>query len=439
MPLERTVRMSRNLAVIGSGYVGLVTGACLSELGNHVVSVDNDEKKIALLKAGQSPIYEPGLDSLLKRNVREGRLEFTTDIGEATRGSDIIFICVGTPPRENGEPDLSAIENVSRSIADASNDYKLIVEKSTVPVNTAMWMNDIMKKYMKTDFDIAVNPEFLREGSAVSDFMNPDRIVIGTDSTRAYGELAELFRPLNAPILHTDINSAELIKHTSNAMLAQRISTINLIARLCEKTGADAETVARGVGLDGRIGPHFLKPGIGYGGFCFPKDLDALIHIMQENGIDAGLFEKVRDINDDMREHFVDTIMGHFADGGGMAGKSLGVLGLAFKPNTDDMRLAPAVGIIERLVSEGATVKAYDPKAMDNSRKLLDIEYCEGAYAVAEGADALLILTEWQEFADADLTRIKELMRRPVVFDGRNIFNRQRMERLGFEYYCVGR
>lgn len=430
--------MSESIAVIGSGYVGLTTGVCFAELGNKVICVDNDTAKIAKLRNGEVPIYEPGLDSLLKRNLSEGRLEFTTDIGDASKRACVIFICVGTPPKENGEPDLSAIENVAKGIAGAADEYKIIVEKSTVPVSTAQWLNDVMKKYMKTDFDIAVNPEFLREGTAINDFMNPARIVIGTDSKRAYGELAELYKPLNAPILHTDINSAELIKHTSNAMLAQRISTINLIARLCEETGADVETVAKGVGLDERIGRHFLKAGIGYGGFCFPKDLDALIHILRENGIDAGLFEQVRKINFDIRDHFAGKVAERFSESGGLKGKCIGVLGLAFKPDTDDMRLAPSIDIIRRLISEGAKIKAYDPKAMANSRKLLDIDYCSNVNDTAKDTDALLILTEWQDFKDMDLTKIKDLMRQPLIFDGRNIYNKQRMKDLGFEYYKVG-
>lgn len=427
--------MSRNIAVIGSGYVGLTTGTCLSELGNTVICVDNNAEKIDALEKGQMPIYEPGLEPLLKRNAAEGRLKFTTDIGAATKGSDILFICVGTPPKEDGEPDLTAIENVARAIAGASDDYKVIVEKSTVPVNTALWLNDIMRKYIKAEFDIAVNPEFLREGSAVHDFMNPDRIVIGTDSKRAHGELADLYKPLNAPILHTDINSAELIKHTSNAMLAQRISTINLVAMLCEKTGADVETVAKGVGLDKRIGEHFLKAGVGYGGFCFPKDLDALIHIMKENKVDPGLFESVRKINRDVKARFVEKVAAGFKGSGGLKGKVIGVLGLAFKPDTDDMRLAPSIDIIEGLLAKKAVVKAYDPKAMPNSKRILEIEYCSDAYEAADGADALLILTEWRDFADMDLARIKKVMKRALVFDGRGIFNRQRMEKLGFEYY----
>ncbi|MBS3090606.1 UDP-glucose/GDP-mannose dehydrogenase family protein [Candidatus Pacearchaeota archaeon] len=431
--------MGKNIAVIGSGYVGLTTGTCLADLGNKVICVDNNEEKIAGLKNCKIPIFEPGLELLIKRNSLEKRLEFSTDIADATKKSDLVFLCVGTPPKENGETDLSAIENVTREIAKASNGYKIIVQKSTVPVNTAVGLKGIMKQYIKTEFDTAVNPEFLKEGSAVYDFMNPDRIVIGTESEKAYAELAEMYKPLNAPILHTDINSAELIKHLSNAMLAQKISTINLIAMLCEKTNADIETVAKGVGMDKRIGPDFLKAGIGYGGFCFPKDLDALIYILKKNGLDSGLFEKVRDINYDIRNHFARKISERFDKEGGLEGKIIGILGLAFKPNTDDIRLAPSTDIINKLKSKKAKIKAYDPKAMENSRKILEMEYCDNLYSAAENCDALLILTEWQEFKDMDLTRIRGSMKKPLIFDGRNIYNKERMKNLGFEYYCIGR
>jgi UDPglucose 6-dehydrogenase len=431
--------MSKNIAIIGSGYVGLTVGVCFSELGNKVICVDNDAEKIRKLKRYEVPIYEPGLEALLKRNAKENKLEFVSDIEYATKNSSIIFICVGTPPKENGEPDLSAIEKVAESIAKASNSYKIIVEKSTAPVNTALWLNDVMRKYIKTDFDIAVNPEFLGEGSAIRDFMNPDRIIIGTDSKKAYAELTELYKPLNAPILQTDINSAELIKHSSNAMLALRISTINLIAKLCEKTNADIGIVSKGVGLDKRIGTEFLNAGIGYGGFCLPKDLDAFIHIMEYNNIDAGLFKKAQEINYSMREHFINKIINRFSRMGGLEGKFIGVLGLAFKPNTDDVRFAPSIDIIKSLKLEKARIKAYDPEAINNSKRILDLDYCNNAYEAARSVDALLILTEWQEFKDVDLTRIKGLMKKPLIFDGRNLYNKERMKNLGFEYYCIGR
>ncbi len=433
--------MGTRIAIIGSGYVGLVTGACLAELGNIVVCIDNNDNKIAKLKKGIMPIYEPGLEnlvsSLISRNMEEGRLSFTTEIRESVKHSSIIFICVGTPPKENGEPDLTAVETAVREIALSVDDYKLIVEKSTVPIQTASWLKQIMQKHLKMDFDIAVNPEFLREGSAIHDFMNPDRIIIGAESGKAAALLSELYKPLNAPMLFTDIDSAELIKHLSNAMLAQKISTINLIAQVCDKTHADVETVAKGVGMDKRIGSEFLKAGIGYGGFCFPKDLDALIHILKKKGIDAKLFESVQEINIQARQNFVskiEKVVGNLKD------KQITAFGLAFKPNTDDMRFAPSIEIIRKLQEMGARIKVYDPKAMENSKGLLNnIQYYKNAYEAAESSDALIILTEWQEFKDIDLLKIKKLLKKPVIIDGRNIFNKKRMEELGFVYISVGR
>jgi UDPglucose 6-dehydrogenase len=351
----------------------------------------------------------------------------------------LIFLCVGTPPKENGETDLSAIENVVKDVAKASDNYKIIVQKSTVPVNTSVSLRETIKKHIKTEFDVAVNPEFLREGSAVYDFMHPDRIVIGTDSKRAFAELAELYKPLNAPILHTDINSAELIKHVSNAMLAQRISTINLIAELCEKTNADIETVAKGVGMDKRIGPYFLEAGIGYGGFCLPKDLDALVSMLEKKGINSSLFRSVREVNNYIRDYFGNRIIERFEREGGLKGKVVGVLGLSFKPDTDDMRLAPSIDIIKKLIANKVTIKVYDPKAMNNSKKIFRIDYCNDEYETAKDANALIIMTGWQKFKEMDLTKIKELMKKPIIFDGRNLYNKERMQSLGFEYYCIGK
>jgi UDPglucose 6-dehydrogenase len=431
--------MGKNIAIVGSGYVGLTTGVCLSELGNKVICVDNDEDKVKRLRNYEIPIYEPGLEPLLKRNSLEGRLKFSADIIDATRKSDLIFLCVGTPPKENGETDLSAIENVVKDVAKASDNYKIIVQKSTVPVNTSVSLRETIKKHIKTEFDVAVNPEFLREGSAVYDFMHPDRIVIGTDSKRAFAELAELYKPLNAPILHTDINSAELIKHVSNAMLAQRISTINLIAELCEKTNADIETVAKGVGMDKRIGPYFLEAGIGYGGFCLPKDLDALVSMLEKKGINSSLFRSVREVNNYIRDYFGNRIIERFEREGGLKGKVVGVLGLSFKPDTDDMRLAPSIDIIKKLIANKVTIKVYDPKAMNNSKKIFRIDYCNDEYETAKDANALIIMTGWQKFKEMDLTKIKELMKKPIIFDGRNLYNKERMQSLGFEYYCIGK
>ncbi len=427
----------KKIAIIGCGYVGLVTGTCLAELGNEVICVDNNKEKITQLNKRILPIYEPELENLILRNLKEERLSFTSDIREAVKKAEIIFICVGTPPKENGEPDLGAVENVAREIAQAADNYKLIVEKSTAPVQTASWLKKIIRKYMKVDFDIAVNPEFLSEGSAVHDFMNPDRIVIGTENGKASALLSELYKPLNAPILLTDINSAELIKHVSNAMLAQRISTINLIAELCEKTGADIAIVAKGVGMDKRIGSAFLRAGIGYGGFCFPKDLDALINILKKNRVDSKLFEAVQEINQHIREHFIEKVESAV---GNLGGKCIAVLGLSFKPDTDDMRFAPSIEIIKKLQQGGARIRAYDPKAMPNAKKILkDVQYFKDAYDAAENADALLILTEWQEFKEMDLPRIRKLLKQPIIMDGRNIFNPERMEESGFRYFSVGR
>ena len=427
---------NQKIAIIGSGYVGLVTGACFAELGNKVICVDNNEAKIVNLENGKMPIYEPGLDNLVSRNRKEGRISFTTEIKEAVRNSDILFICVGTPPKENGEPDLSAVENVAREIAQAADGYKVIVEKSTVPVQTASWLKQVIQKYL-SDVDIAVNPEFLSEGSAVHDFMYPDRIIIGTESSRASAILSELYKPLNAPILLTDVNSAELIKHLSNAMLSQKISTINLIAQLCEKTKADIETVAKGVGMDKRIGADFLKAGVGYGGFCFPKDLDALINIIRKNGIDAGLFESVQKINAEARESFINKIEKVL---GSLKNKQIAVIGLAFKPNTDDIRFAPSIDIINRLQAKGARIRVYDPKAMENAKNIFkDIEYCKDSYEAAKDSDALVILTEWQEFKDIDLLKIKGTLKQKIIIDGRNIFNKERMKGLGFDYFSIGR
>lgn len=429
--------MNERIAVIGSGYVGLVTGACLAELGNRVICIDNDKRKIARLRKGMIPIYEPRLKNLVLRNMKEGRLSFTAEIKEAVKQSGIIFICVGTPPKATGEPNLTSVKNVAKEIAKAANGYKLIIEKSTVPVQTASWLKEIMQEHVKTDFDIAVNPEFLREGSAIYDFMNPDRIIIGTENSKAAALLSGLYKPLNAPILITDINSAEIIKHLSNAMLAQKISTINLIAQLCEKTGADIEIVAKGVGMDKRIGGDFLKAGIGYGGFCFPKDLDALIHILRKNSIDAKLFESVQDINYKARQNFVSKIEKAVGD---LRNKNIAVLGLAFKPNTDDMRFSPAIEVISQLQKKGAKIKAYDPKAIEKAKKILkNVRYCRNAYDAAKNADALVILTEWQEFRDLDLLRIKRLLKKPIIIDGRNLFNKERIRKLNFRYISVGR
>lgn len=425
------------IAVIGTGYVGLTQAACLAELGNEVIGIDNDHKKIELLKSGEMPIYENGLKSLVISNMKEKRLKFTTDISKIN-SSEVIFICVGTPPKENGKPDLSYVENVAGQIGGHLKNYAVIVEKSTVPVRTAEWMKLILRNKLKTDFDIAVNPEFLKEGTAVDDFFHPDRIIIGSDSQKADAVLSELYKPLNAPMLHVSLESAELIKHGSNAFLAMKISYSNMISRLCEKTGADVETVMKGIGLDKRIGEAFLKAGIGYGGFCFPKDLDAFICVLEDHGVDASLLKSVRDINYSQAEHFVNKVISEIGD---LKNKKISVLGLAFKPGTDDMRLAPSIPIISKLYSLGAIINAYDPKAMNNARNVEELKnkvvYADNLSDAVNGCDALVILTEWPEFRDIDFNMLKQHTK--IVFDGRNMFNVDRMKSSGFNYHSIGR
>ena len=429
------------IAVIGSGYVGLVTGACFADLGNEVICVDNNLEKIKKLKNNEIPFYEPGLDNLVKVNVRENRLSFTSDISEGVKNSEVIFIAVGTPPKEDGSADLSAIERVGKEIGENLNGYKLIVEKSTVPVRTGEWLRGVIEKYNvnNCEFDVASNPEFLKEGTAINDFMNPDRIVIGVENKKSAQILVSLYEPLNAPILVTDIKSAEIIKHASNAFLSMKISFINAVANVCELAGADVKKVAKGIGLDKRIGEAFLNAGIGYGGFCFPKDLDAFIAISQSLGYDFKLLKEVRNINNFQKLFPLRKLKEIFDS---LKDKTVGILGLAFKPNTDDMRLAPSIDIINSLYNEGAKIKAFDPVAMDNAKKVfkgLDIEYSENAYDVAEGSDALIIVTEWSEFKYLDLLKIKELMKGNVIIDGRNIYDRKKVEKLGFVYKAVGR
>ncbi|MEB3196649.1 MAG: UDP-glucose/GDP-mannose dehydrogenase family protein [Candidatus Sericytochromatia bacterium] len=429
-----------DIAIIGSGYVGLVTGACFAHLGHRVVCVDNQVSKIEKLKAGQMPIYEPGLDVLVTTNVVEGRLRFSSDIAEATACSEAIFICVGTPPKPNGEADLSAFERVAHEMAPAMNGYKLIVEKSTVPVRTGEWLAELFRSHLPAgaDFDIASNPEFLREGSAIKDFLESDRVVLGVNSDRAASLLIKLYTPLNAPILVTDLNSAELIKHASNAFLAMKISFINAVAQVCERTGADITKVAKGVGLDKRIGEQFLRAGVGYGGACFPKDVAAFISIAEKHGYDLELLRAVERINESQRQHVFDKIVR--ALDGQLLGARIGVLGLAFKPNTDDMRGAASVDIIRRLQAEGAEVWAYDPVAQGTAQEVLtNVKYAETPYGVAEGADCLVLLTEWNEFQSLNLPVVKSLMRRPIMVDGRNMFDPTKMSHLGFTYDSIGR
>ena len=427
------------IAVVGGGYVGLVTAACLAELGNDVICVDIDEEKIRKLNNDVMPIYEPGVEELAKRNRKEKRLAFTTDLRDAIKKSEIIFICVGTPPKENGDADLSYVENVARTIADVMDSYKLIVDKSTVPVQTGEKVARTIKSYNrhKVEFDVISNPEFLREGSAVNDFMHPDRIVIGCESEKAKDIMGKLYAPLKSPILYTDIKSAEIIKHASNSFLATKISFINAVANICELAGADVEKVAEGMGMDKRIGSQFLNAGIGYGGFCFPKDAEAFIRIAEKLGYDFRLLKATQEINQFQKEHFVKKVEKALWV---VKNKNIGVLGLAFKPNTDDMRFAPSVDIIEALQREGAKIKAYDPEAMEKARQVLkNIEYCNNPYDAAKDADALLILTEWNEFKELDMNKIKSLMRHYLVLDGRNIYNPEDMRKEGFTYISMGR
>jgi len=427
------------ICFVGTGYVGLVTGACFADLGNNVICVDNNEDKIKLLKSGGVPIYEPGLNEIVKKNIAQNRLSFTTCIAEGVEVSDIVFIAVNTPPLPDGEADLSFVENVSREIAQTMKTYKLIVEKSTVPVETGEWIKRTIKIYNKhgVEFDVASNPEFLREGSAVYDIMNPDRIVIGVESERAEKMLRELYAPFNAPIIVTDIKSAELIKHASNSFLATKISFINAVANICERTGADVTKVAEGMGYDHRISKSFLNAGVGFGGSCFPKDLSAFIRISQKLGYDFKLLKEVENINKEQRKLVITKIKNAVWI---LKDKKIGIWGLAFKPNTDDMRSAPAIDIIEMLKSEGAIIKAFDPVAMEKAKQILkNVTFCKDPYEVAEESECLVIMTEWNEFKEIDLSKIKEIMANPVIIDGRNIYNPPKMKELGFVYYGVGR
>lgn len=436
---RRKTGVTMNVAIIGAGYVGLVTGACFAELGNKVICVDNDLEKIDLLKKLKMPFFEKGLDKMVKKNVKSGRLVFTDSIEYAVKKSLIVFICVGTPPKQDGEADLSYIENVAVKIAKNMPSYRLIVEKSTVPVETGNWIEHTLRINNKRGirFDVASNPEFLKEGSAIEDFMHPDRIVIGVETKKAKSLLTRLYSPIKAEIVVTDIKSAELIKHASNSFLAAKISFINSISNICERTGADVEKVSYGIGLDKRIGKAFLKSGIGYGGFCFPKDLDAFIHISDKIGYDFSIMKAVRKVNEEQKQIFLKKIEKEVWI---IKDKTIGVLGLAFKPNTDDMRFAPSIDIINSLVSSGARIKAYDPKAMEKAKDFLKgVDFCKDPYEAARDSEAILILTEWDEFRTMELSRIKKLLINPLIIDGRNIFDPVKMKKLGFKYVSMGR
>jgi len=426
-----------NICIIGSGHVGLVTGACLAELGNKVICVDNDARKIECLKEGELPFYEPGLEELVHRNANNGRLSFTGSIEEGIKASEIIFISVGTPQNPDDTADTTMVETVIRKISQTIDSYKIVVEKSTVPVKTGKWISKKLNSNPAVDCDVVSNPEFLREGSALNDFMNPDRIVIGTTSERATKIMTELYKPLKAPVIITNIETAELIKHASNCFLALKISYINAVATICEKTGGDVIKVAEGMGHDSRIGNEFLNAGVGYGGSCFPKDLAAFIKIAEEVGYDFQLLKAVREINDSQRQQMVNRASNLLNT---LAGKTIGILGISFKPHTDDIREAPAIYIIEKLQEAGSMIKVYDPQALRKAREVLvNVEYCRDPYELAEGCDALLVITEWEEFKNIDLKRIKPLLRQPIIIDGRNIYDPQKMRKLGFTYCGTGR
>jgi UDPglucose 6-dehydrogenase len=427
------------VSIIGTGYVGLTTGICLAQKGNNVICVDNDQAKVDVLNAGGIPIYEPGLKELLDKNVAEGRLKFSTSIEDAAAFAEVIFISVGTPPLPGGGPDLSYVENVARHIARAINSYKVISEKSTVPVRTGERVRRTIEKYAPpgAEFDIVSNPEFLREGTAVEDTLNPDRIVVGVASKRAEAVMRKLYSNFNAPMLVTDIESAELIKHASNSFLAMKISFVNAVANVCELSGADIGDVTRGMAMDKRIGPHFLRAGLGYGGSCFPKDVEAFAAISKQLGYAFGLLKEVEGINRLQKELFVKKIEQELWV---LKGKKVGVLGLAFKPDTDDIREAPALYIVRTLVEKGADVAVYDPKAMEKAKaELPEVRYCNDPYEAARGADCITVLTEWEEFARLDLQRLKGLMSHPTIIDGRNVFDPKAMRTAGFTYRSVGR
>ena len=426
------------LTIIGTGYVGLVTGTCFAEVGHQVVCVDSDAAKVKLLQSGGIPIYEPGLEELVRKNVAAGRLEFTNRTAEGVQKSDVVFIAVPTPPQPDGSVDLSYIEHVARDIAAAMTEYKIVVDKSTVPVKTGEKVSETIKRYCKAqvEFDVVSNPEFLREGFAVGDLMKPDRVVIGVRSQRPVAAMKEIYNPFNAPIVVTDINSAELIKHASNSFLAMKISFINMVANLCEVVGADVTRVAEGMGLDPRIGAAFLNPGIGFGGFCFPKDVQAFIRIAEKSGCDFSLLREVEKINQHRVEHFIEKVRKELWV---MRGKKIAVWGLAFKPNTDDVRFAPSIALVKALLAEGATVRAYDPEAMEKAKAILpEITYCADPYEAAAGADAILVVTEWDEFRKMDWSRLATLVERPLIIDGRNTLAREEVAANGFQYIGIG-
>ena len=431
-----------HIAVIGTGYVGLVSGACFAEFGTDVVCVDVDEKKIDGLNNGVIPIYEPGLDSIVKKNVDDGRLRFTTDIKFAVEKAQVVFLAVGTPPLADGSPDMSYYRQAAKDVAEAMNGYKVLVTKSTVPVGTGNWLRSFVKENLKTEteFGVASNPEFLREGAAITDFMRPDRVVIGSNEERAIEVMKELYRPLfliETPIVITSLEAAELIKYAANAFLATKITFINEIANLCDAIGCDVHDVARGMGMDNRIGRKFLHPGPGYGGSCFPKDTRALTTVADQFGVETLIVDAVIEANQRQRDAMIPKIEKLVGD---LSGKKIGMLGLSFKPETDDMRESPAIEIIAELIKRGASVKAFDPVAMEESRHFISgIEYAHDEYDAITGADAMVIVTEWNQFRALDLDRVKSLLNLPKIADLRNIYEPKEMREMGFEYVGVGR
>lgn len=434
-----------NICVIGTGYVGLVTGTCLAEMGNSVICVDINEEKVAKLKQGISPIYEPQLDVLLERNIRQERLTFTTSIQEGVQSSTIIFLALPTPPGEDGSADLSYILDVAKNLGGMINDYKIVIDKSTVPVGTADKVRETILANAggkEIHFDVVSNPEFLREGFAIEDFMKPERVVIGTDSKKAETILRELYAPFvrqGNPVIFMDIRSAELTKYAANSFLATKISFMNEISVLCEKMGADVDMVRLGIGSDSRIGKRFLFPGVGYGGSCFPKDVKALIKSSDEVNYDFKILKSVTEVNQAQKNRFIDTIIAHF--GGNVSGKTFAIWGLAFKPDTDDIREAPALEIITKLLQEGAKVNAFDPEAMENTERIFgtNVNFTKNQYEALQDADALIIVTEWSVFRSPDFEKMKSLLKNPCIFDGRNIFTVQKMAEQGFNYTSIGR
>jgi UDPglucose 6-dehydrogenase len=431
-----------NVGVVGTGYVGLVAGACLAEAGNDVICGDVDELKIDALNDGKIPIYEPGLEPLVERNVDAGRLRFTTDIPQVARESQVIFIAVGTPPDEDGSADLRHVLDVAKVIGESMNGEKVVVTKSTVPVGTVRLVRETIERHTDHPVHVCSNPEFLKEGAAVDDFMRPDRVVVGVDSEKAQTVMAELYEPFvrtGNPIIFMDTTSAELTKYVANAMLATRISFMNEVARLCELTGADVSLVRRGVGSDQRIGPKFLFPGPGYGGSCFPKDVKALMKTADEYGYDFQILRAVEDVNELQKRLYLQKVEKHF--GAGLSGRLIAVWGLAFKPGTDDMRESPSIVLIEGLLESGARVRGHDPAAMGTARRVFGdrIEYCEREYDALDGADALVVMTDWLEYRRPNFERIKQLLKTPVVFDARNLYRLDKMRELDFTYYPLGR